>query len=346
MFDGIEFGAVRRIVHDEELHANPIRKIYKVLFDNMVSAGIRSTTIAEDDERLCVRIKALQVVCPDPLDVVAYELGGVVACAEGEVSRVVCNVVDAVGYNRPGREGREVMVESLWGRRAIDLPQTLEVSDQFLLLGVYADDRNPRFQADLFCCGNLFKLRVPVPRFVQRQTLKKRPFLEACVPDQQPYDIIGNHDPSRNELVANLWNAESEPDDILVLRKSGHVLGNDFVKCGHNLGMLVNFPFCSATRHSLFAVRWGCFIRKFTNCLGNSIWRTFESLAYSLDRTAVDPGRLACNKKPSIAFFKCAEVHYFRLRNFYWRFFLHSCNDLKINYKDTKIPPVIHYSIC
>ena len=49
---------------------------------------------------------------------------------------------------------------------------------------------------------------------------------------------------------------------------------------------------------------------------------------------------------PSFAFFECCKVFFFRLANLYWRFLLHQCNDLEINYKDTKISPVILHLKC
>lgn len=72
MFDGVELGAAGRIVQDENLQADSVCKIHKVLFDNMVFAGIVSASIAEDDKRLCIRIKPLQMIVPDLLDVVAH----------------------------------------------------------------------------------------------------------------------------------------------------------------------------------------------------------------------------------------------------------------------------------
>ena len=72
-------------------------------------------------------------------------------------------------------------------------------------------------------------------------------------------------------------------------------------------------------------------VEKFINSLGNGIWRTSKSLAYSPYRASFGTCGLACNKMPSIAFFKCCKVFHFRLANFNWRFLLHHC---KMNCSD------------
>ena len=72
------------------------------------------------------------------------------AGANGEVTSVVGDVVDAVGHNRTRRERREVVFIGLRGRRAVDQPLSLEVSDHLLLLGVNADDGDSGFQAGFF----------------------------------------------------------------------------------------------------------------------------------------------------------------------------------------------------
>ncbi len=72
------------------------------------------------------------------------------AGANGEVTSVVGDVVDAVGHNRTRRERREVVVIGLRGRRAVVQPLSLAVSDHLLLLGVNADDGDSGFQAGFF----------------------------------------------------------------------------------------------------------------------------------------------------------------------------------------------------
>ena len=346
VLDGIELGAVRRIVHDEDFQANAVSKIHKVLLDDTVSAGVGSATVAEDDEHLGIRVEMLHVAVPDTLYVFTYKLRGVVAGANGKVSGVVRQVIDAVRHNRAVGEGLEVMVEGLGRGSAVHLPATLEVADHLLLLGIDADDGDTRLDAAALSGANLHELGVPVLRLAQRQALGERPSPESRGLEHLPYYIFRHIMPTRKELTTNLLDTEVEPDDTLVLRKACQVAGDDVVEGRQPFRMLVGFPFRSAAGHPLPAIGRGYMVQKFKNCFGNGVGRTAKSLAYSLYRASCGARCLACNKMPSVAFFECAKVLHFRLANLYWRFLLQSCNYLLFNYKDTKISPVILYLKC
>ena len=340
VLNGVELGAVGRVVHDEDPHAKAVGKIHEVLLEDTVSAGVGTAAVAEDDKHFRMRVEPFHVAVPDTLYVLAHELGSVVAGAYREVSRVVCHVVDAVRHNRASGESLEVMVESLWRRRAVHLAVPLEVSGILLLLGVHADYGDSCLNAGRSCRVNLQKLRVPVLHLAQRKAFGERPPLEACSLYHLPHDIFGHVMSSLKKLAANLRDVDIKPDNVLILRKTRHVLGDNVIERCHPFGMPVGFLFGSAARHALPAVWWNYMVEKFINSLGNGIWRTSKSLAYSPYRASFGARRLACNKMPSIAFFKCCKVFHFRLANFNWRFLLHHCNDLEINYKDTKISPV------
>ena len=341
VLDGVELGAVGRVVHDEDFQAGAVGEVHEVLLDDAVPAGVGPAPVAEDDEHPRVRIEGFQVAVPDTLYVPAHELGGVVAGAYREIARVVGHVVDAVRHNHAFGKGPEVVVECLGCGGAVHLPVPLEVADHLLLLGVHADDGDSCLHAGGLRRVDLHKLGIPVLHFAQREALRERPPLEPRSHNHLPHDISGHVMPTLKELSANLRDADAEPDNAFILRKTRHVPGNNVVERSHPFGMLVGFPFRSAARHALFAVGWDNMVEKFINPFGNGIWRTSESLAHCPYRASVGPRRLACNKMPSVAFLKCRKVFHFRLANLYWRFLLHQCNDVVINYKDTRISPVI-----
>lgn len=110
MFNWVEFRAVWRIVHYKDSLADTTGEVDKILLDNVMSARVGAPAVTEYHEKVSFGVEGLKMVVPDPFDVVAYEFRRIVACAEGKVSRVVGDVVDAVRYNRPRREGRKVMV--------------------------------------------------------------------------------------------------------------------------------------------------------------------------------------------------------------------------------------------
>lgn len=328
MLDGVELGAVRRVVHDEKLHANAVGEVHKVLLDDAVPAGVGCASVTEDDEHSRIRVETFHVPVPDPLNVLAHELGGVVGGAYREISRVERKVINAVRQNHAPGERFEVMVESLGRGCAVHPPVPLEVSNQILLLAIYADDGDSCLHAGGFRLINLHKLRVPVLHFTQRKALRERPPLEAFILEHLPHDIARHVVSPFKELAADLGNTDVEPDNALVLRKARHVPGNDVAECRHPFGMLVGLPFRAASRHALLAYGGDNMVQKFKNSFGNGNWRTSKSLAHSLYRSSCGSRCLACNKMPSVAYFESCKVFHFRLANLYWRFLLHRCSDL------------------
>lgn len=79
VFDGVELGAARRIVHNKDFQSKPVDQVHEVLFDDMVPTGVGTAPVTEDYEHLCVRIEFAKVFSPDSFYVLAHELGGVVA---------------------------------------------------------------------------------------------------------------------------------------------------------------------------------------------------------------------------------------------------------------------------
>lgn len=40
MFNGVELGAVRWVMHDEDVHVQPVGKFHEILLDNAVRTGV------------------------------------------------------------------------------------------------------------------------------------------------------------------------------------------------------------------------------------------------------------------------------------------------------------------
>lgn len=115
VLDGVEFGAIRKIMNDKKPHAQSVGKIHKILLDDSVGvgAGVRSSAIAQDDKRVCIRILPVQVVSPYPCDIVAGEPGGVVAGTQSQVANVPGDIIYAVRDNLSVGEGGRIVVQSL-----------------------------------------------------------------------------------------------------------------------------------------------------------------------------------------------------------------------------------------
>ena len=147
VFDRIEFGAVRRIMHAEDVHIQSVGKFHEILLDDAVRACIGASAVAEDDHRMRIRILLPQIGFPYPLDVVADELGRVMVGPECEVDLVPGDIVDAMRDDLPVGERLEVVVIRFGLSHAEHLAVPLEVADKFLFLCVNAEDWVAEFGA-------------------------------------------------------------------------------------------------------------------------------------------------------------------------------------------------------
>ena len=346
VLDRVELGTVRGIVHDKDTHADTAGKVDKVLLDNVMPARVGSAAVAEHREKVGVGVERFQMPVPDPLDVVAHELGGVVVCSNGEVTRVVGDVVDAVGDNRSGGEGREVMVEGLRGRRAVDLPRAFEVSDHLLLLGVYADDGYAGFNAGRLRHGDLFELGVPVLDHAQRQAFGKRPFLKPCRINQLAGNMVRHLVSFFEHQPSYLRNIDVKPSGVLVLGKSRQMRAQDFLEGRHPFGMFVDLALGAASRLADSADARRDFVVKFENSFINGVLAHLQILAQSPCPDAHGTRREGCEIMPPVKLIDGIKILHLDICQTYWRIFRFHCKELEIIYKDTKFSPVINELNC
>lgn len=346
VFDWVVLGAVGRVMHDDNLHPDSVCKANEVLLDNTVGAGVGAAAIAEYNQHPGIGIDAAKVFSPAGFDVVTDKLGGVVAGADGEVSGVVGDVVDSVWDDDSVGKSGEVVVEGLRSCSAEHGAMPLEVADKFLLLGVDADDRNAGFDTHPLDHPDFLELLVPSLGFAHRDVLAERPRLESALPDESADVVFGDVNPALEKLTPDSGRIDVEPDDVLVHRVSGHMLGHYLQEALLPFRVLGDFVLRSASRLADSAFAGARFLPKFTNSLANRLCGNVEKLAQRLYRKAVGPDRLARNKKPSLPFIKCHKERYFLFIKPYWGFLLQSCNCLELKYKDTKISPVIYYLNC
>ena len=337
----VVFRAIRRVVHHYYVDAEPFGKIHEVLLHNMMAAGVGATAVTEDYEKLGALVHFGEVFVPESLHVVADELGGVVAESDGHETDVVRHVIDAVRNNHAVGERGEIMVEAFGTAETIHLPIPLEVADDFLLLGVYTDYRDAEPDAEFLDILYLDKLLIPTLHTFQRDVLAERPLLEPAPLEEFSDMIRGDSYTFFRHPFPYPFRVDVKPNGPLVHRVSSHVVGDNLKECGSPLWVHFNLVLRTAARHALLAIRRRNVVEKIMNCPGNGIWGTLKNLAYSPSGAAIGAHRLACNKMPSVSFFKRINEFHFHFVNPYWRFLLHQCKSLEINYKDTKISPVI-----
>ena len=346
VLDRVELGTVWRIVHDKDTHADTAGKVDKVLLDNVMSARVGSAAVAEHREKVGVGVERFQMPVPNPLDVAAHELGGVVVCSNGEVTRVVGDVVDAVGDNRPGGEGREVMVEGLRGRRAVDLPRALEVSNHLLLLGVYADDGYAGFKAGRLRHGDFFELWVSVIDHAHRQTFDKRPSFKTFYNNHLADNVVRHNISLFEHQPSDLRDTDVKPLRVLVLGKSRQVHVQDFMESRHPFGMCVGFALGTASRLANSAAAWQDLVVKFKNPLINGVLAHLQTLAQSPHSDAHGTRRDGRKIMSPVKLIDGRKILHLDICQTYWRIFRIHCNKLRIIYKDTKFSPIINELNC
>lgn len=343
VLDRIVLGAVGRVVHHDNPQSNPVGEADEVLLDDVVGAGVGAAAVTEYHQHPGIRIEGLQMFIPAGLDVVAHELGGVVAGADGEVSSVAGDVIDAVRDDGSPGEGGEVVVECLWRSRAEHGALPLEVADKLLLLRVDADNRDAGLDAHLPDHADLFKLLVPSFDFAHRNVLAERPRPETAFPYESADMIFGDGYPAPEEFAPDGWSLDVEPHGALVLRVARHMFVHYLHETPLPFRMLGNLVLRTASGLADSALAGARFLTEFTDSLANRFCGNAEKLAQGLYRKTVGPDRLARNKMPSLPFIECHKERYFLFLETYWGFLLQSRNYLGINYKDTKISPVICY---
>jgi|GEM_PF-6222595 len=120
-------------MHNEKIHIQSVGKIHKVLFDNSVRAGVRSSSITQDDHGMHLRVFLMQVV-PDSGYVVADKFGRIMIGSQCQISDICSDIIYSVRYNLRFSERLKVMVVRLWLSHTECLSITFEVPYKFFFL--------------------------------------------------------------------------------------------------------------------------------------------------------------------------------------------------------------------
>ena len=84
-----ELGTIRRIMNKKKPDTQFVGKIHKVLLDDSVCAGVRTASIAQDDESMGIRVLSPQVLPPYSCDVVSDKPGGVMADSHCHIPHIL-----------------------------------------------------------------------------------------------------------------------------------------------------------------------------------------------------------------------------------------------------------------
>ncbi len=86
-------------MHHQKNHTQFIRQLHKLLLYNTMGTGIRPSTITHDYKCTCTLILFLKMFFPDSIYIVTNEHSRIMACPNGHISNIPCDIVNAVRNN-------------------------------------------------------------------------------------------------------------------------------------------------------------------------------------------------------------------------------------------------------
>lgn len=221
MLDGVPFGAVRRVMGNPDVYAESLCQLDETPFPLPAPCVIGPASVTEDEDGLCAWVYMPETQLPLLCYAVAGELCRIMVQTKSHIAGVPVHVVDAVrNHLAVGKRGK-VMVFDLHGLFGVGgTVVASEVSEEFLLLRVYAEHGNAFLPALFTLSGNVAKLHVTICAFRHCLHLCR---LAACVSlsrDNLPYCIKADvYMIFLGEYILNLRGGQTEPLRVGILRK-------------------------------------------------------------------------------------------------------------------------------
>ena len=285
-------------MHNENVHIKSGCKVHEILLDYAVGAGV----------------------------------GRVVARAYGHISGVCRDVVDAVRNNLTVRERPEVVIERTRLTRAEHFPVTLEVADEFFLLGVDADNGDAYCRSLLSDVSDIPELDVPALNIPHRDVLAEGTVAVAERFKYLPDNVLGDIAVPANHLPCNLWNGQGHPDDVLILRKTRSMRSDNHLEGVNPFRMLREQGLAAASATADPSIVRSVVGFDFLDAVIQSVFAGSNKLTNFVHATSAKGKSLGCEKAPSLVFaerrhkrqFFCCKHFWRRLRNHfekYWDYF-------------------------
>ena len=342
VLNGIELGAIRWIMHNEQPDIQFVGKVHEVLLDDPVRTGVGTSSIAQDNQGMRIRVLLLQVFPPDSRDVVADESGRVVADSQRHVADIPCHIVDAVRNHLAVGEGGEVVVKGLERAVGQRLSITLEVPQHLLLLGVNADDGEPYARGLRTNGGNLPELIVPVLYVLHGKVLIEGAFPKAEGIKDLSHEVAGDAASDSREFTHDLGDAQGYPHHILILREPSRMGLDDLHDSLRPLGMAGKISLPSGTRSADTAVAGTFSAKEFPY----PFLKSMCACSHHFTNTAVaeplglEVGGFRGQEPSSVSFVQRGHIRQIAWRKDFWGRFRYHFKSIAITLKVTKNPPV------
>ena len=144
------------------LDAKPVRKFLKVLFEQVHGRAVAAAAIAQHQQFLGLGIVGPAMPLPPRLETVTGQFAGIVAGIQVNEALVLPHIIEAAWDHHACSSAAEIVIVGLDGFLRVDRAITVEIAQQFLLLGVHADDRQAIVQIIVLQAGDVLELGVAV----------------------------------------------------------------------------------------------------------------------------------------------------------------------------------------
>ena len=145
---GVPFGAVRRIVGDSDVDAQPLGRSHEAPFELPASGIIGTTSVTENADALYAWIHVTEMLLPLLLQTIAGKLRCVVAHTKCHIACIPVDIVDAMRHHLTIGERGIVVVIHFHGLCAEGCSVvTSERTEDFFLLRIHAKQGSTRFLA-------------------------------------------------------------------------------------------------------------------------------------------------------------------------------------------------------
>lgn len=332
-------------MNDKKPDTKFVGKVHKILCDDSVRTGIRSSAIAQDNKRMRIRVLPLQVLFPYPCDVVADKSGCVVTDSQCHIADIPCDIVDAVRDNLTIRERGEVVVKGLERSVGQCLSFTLEVPKHLLLLGINADDGKSYTRSLLANGGDLLELLVPVFHILHGEVLIEGAFPKTKRIKELSDKVAGDVISCCGKFIHNLRDAQGYPYHVLILRQASRMRFYDLHDSLRPLGMLGKCTLPSGTRPADTAVSRTFSGEEFLPSVLKSMCacsHNFTNFAVA-EPLSLEVGGLCGQEPSSVSFVQRGHIRKIAWRKDFWRSFRYHFKSIAITLKFTKISPVFLY---
>ena len=347
VLDGIELGTIRRIMNHKKSDTQFVGKVHKVLLDDSVRAGVRSSAVAQDNQGTCIRVLLPQVLPPYSRDVVADKPGSVVADSQRHVAYIPGDIIDAVRNNLTVGEGGEVMVKGLERPVGQRLSLPFEVPEHLLLLGVNADDWKSN-RLGFFADGrDTLELFISVLDLLHGKVLIEGTFPKTKGVKDLTDEVAGDIVPDSKEFAHDLSNTQGYPHHILILGKPCCMRFDNLHDGLCPLGMLGKHALPASTRSANTAVTRTLSGEKFLSSILKSMCacsHNFTNFAVA-EPLSLEVGGLRGQEPSSVSFVQRGHIRQIFWREDFWRGFRYHFKSLAITLKFTKISPDFLYYI-